>query len=457
VSVPYSALATAANNATNGMAFEASGNPDLWDPSWSIAGVTVFSGNLGGSYDIKANKNGPITVSNANPGLAISVPVAFSGTAGVNGTLANWFSVTGKNFSGAFHANASTQIVANQQFCPQLQNQSVSASWDPPASVEVVGHACVYKDILCWGPWNLDISGSATGPLNSALSNGFSQVNSMMPCQPIQNDLAKVWKNYSFPLTIPDAPPLYVNVKPQALYVPGVSTDSNGATVNARLDAYITVDPTAGSTAPITPLPQNQPLPQAPGNFSISVPLSVPYASMQAAATAQLVGKEFTVGAGAEQIKIWPKKIEIYPSGDKLVIGVGFALHQAIYILNTSGTVWFEGSLQADSTGQKIVISNVAITRQFSNPIWDIASVLLQGQIQNAVSQGFVVDLTSTLNTAKGQMATGLSNMNADSSVKVTVANPSIGVGRIYTGDTNLTVEGLLTAKVLADLGSISP
>jgi hypothetical protein len=169
------------------------------------------------------------------------------------------------------------------------------------------------------------------------------------------------------------------------------------------------------------------------------------------------VGKKFRADTPLGRITVRPKRVEVYPSRDKLAIGIAFVLDYQYAILNTSGTLWLSATPSASAGGKKILLSEIAVTRKFSNPIWKVASVLLQDTLANAISKGFELDLAPPLLAAERQLSTALTQAGQQGGIVFAPSDVRIGVGRILTNDKLFQVEAILDAQVDAELGSVKP
>lgn len=119
-------------------------------------------------------------------------------------------------------------------------------------------------------------------------------------------------------------------------------------------------------------------------------------------------------------------------------------------LFNTSGTVWFAGRPEAANAGKAIRINDIAVTRKFDNPIWAVASLLLEETIRQAVADGFLVDLTKPLSDAERQLSESLNKAGHGKGFTLQAKDVSIAVGRILTNDAALQAEGLFDAVVEA-------
>ncbi len=454
--IPYSALQRAANEATNNFQFSQNGREQIWHGKWTVGPITVFEGSIDADWSLNARRNGPIAVSGNGDALNASLPVAFDGKVGLAGDLARLLSLSGKNFDGAFHANIASRLGVDPSFAPVLQNPSVAIAWDSGARLEVIGRNCVGVSSVqvCAGPVNWDLTDRVSGPLTTAANSAFGGIN--LPASELRSALASIWRNYSMPISALPGEAHFLNIKPQSISLEDVLFENQGARLAGQVDALVSIDNEGVPQGSLGPLPPNAPTSGPAGDFRVSVPISVRYREIDGLVSKSLVGKEFDTATGAGRLRLWVKGIEVYPSGNRLVVGVKFAVKTPHSFLNTSGTIWLAGELAASSDGQQVLASNLDLTRKFSNPLWDVASVLLDNDVQNAVKAGATLDLRDELTDASTAVEKQIESLSNEA-VIVDTNDTSIRLGKILTNNDALVVEGLLRASVEATLKSLPP
>jgi len=247
---------------------------------------------------------------------------------------------------------------------------------------------------------------------------------------------------------------MYLNIAPKALYFPGLGVTAQDALLSGRLDALVSLDAAPAHAGPL-PLPLNEPLAIAPGRFSLAVPVSSRYYTFEALAKQELVGKFFTAQTPLGEISVQPTRISIYPSGERLALGIGFVLRDPRSVFGTSATVWLSAKPVAVDGGKKIRLTDITVTRKFSNPLWNLASVLLQDTLAKAIADGFELDLRRSVGDAQRQLGAMLVAAGQGSGVEFAARDIDLRVERILTNDQLFQVEVVLDATVDARLGTL--
>lgn len=459
LTVPIKSLESAANTAA-GQVLPVSGRGEARLASLEIMKPWPFSGcliceYLDAQWNFTVSQPAPIAVTGKNDRLVVSVPAALDGGAGFKGEIAKWLSLTNKRFGAAVEVDFASGLAAGLDFCPVLTGTSLDYRWTTPPYVQLIGRSCFFG--YCFGPWNLEFERPVDAELKPKLQGFAASLQQQIPCAPIRSELAKVWKGYSFPVKVPYEE-LYLNIRPKALHVPGLGVTASDVVFAGRLDADVSLDPSAMAAEPL-PLPPNHPLPISPGRFSLAVPISTKYYTFSALARQQLAGQRFEASTSLGDVRVTPTNVDLYPTADgkALALGVSVAVEfDYLFFLNSSGTVWMTATPEALDGGRRIRLTDMKVTRKFSNPIWDLASVVLEDKIAAALRDGFELDLNPPLSQAEADITRMINNAGQGSGVALSARDVKISVGRMLANDKAFQLEAIFDAKVEASLGQLS-
>jgi len=465
IHIPYSVLSSAADSAADRFAVSVSHerhNLYRQNVHAPITGGLVFRAEVNADLDYNISRAGPIEFgrNDAQPNtVAVSIPVQFAGGAGLSGDFARMLSLNRKNFDGAFRVGASTGFVVDGSFCPTVDRPTARFEWIRGATVELMGRSCANIPMvninLCAGPSNFPIGDLVTRRINQNLSAQLQEIGATIPCGAIRDELARAWKHYSIPVRFKDTPPLYVNVTPVALGIPGVRTDDAGVVLAGWLQARVSVGTEAGPNGPITPMPANLPVAAAPGRISLAMPLFAPYRVLEDTARALIVGQPFRTDTDLGTFTLTPNGIEVYPNKDRLVFGVAFDLQQPRRILRTSGKIWFTAKPVPSPDGRQLRLAELAISRQVDNPLWSVVSAIVIDQVLKRYADGYVVDLSSLLDEALVRIQEDFTAGARNNGLSARLDNASLRLGRIVPASEHLVVEGLFDAGLRATLSEV--
>lgn len=453
--LPLSSLQAAANAAAGKLLpFSGGGSQriakiEIRDP---IFNSCILCESLDVNWRYTAGLAGPVTVSGGADLLSLTMPVRLDGGFGFGGALAGLFGLSNKTVAAAAELSFRSRLRADQQFCPAFHDTTLDYRWLQGPEVEIVGQNCVLG--VCVGPWRYNFASHIDPTIRAAIPGIVGEIERAIPCGPVRAELQKVWRNHSVPVTLPYAGKMYLNIAPKALYFPGLGVTAQDALLSGRLDALVSLDAAPAHAGPL-PLPLNEPLAIAPGRFSLAVPVSSRYYTFEALAKQELVGKFFTAQTPLGEISVQPTRISIYPSGERLALGIGFVLRDPRSVFGTSATVWLSAKPVAVDGGKKIRLTDITVTRKFSNPLWNLASVLLQDTLAKAIADGFELDLRRSVGDAQRQLGAMLVAAGQGSGVKFAARDIDLRVERILTNDQLFQVEVVLDATVDARLGTL--
>lgn len=421
---------------------------------WPFSGCWICE-HLDVKWHFALKQPSPVTVEGLDDQLVVGIPAALDGGAGFKGEIAKWLSMSDKSFGAAVVVDFRSGLAADEKYCPTLTGIKLRYRWTTEPYVQLVGRNCVFG--YCFGPWNLEFTDPIDEKVKPQLQNVSSTLQQKIPCQPIRDQLAKAWKTYSFPVKVPYQQ-LHLNVSPQALYFPGLGVTATDVVFSGRLDANVSLDP-APIPVETLPLPPNKPLPISPGKFSLSVPVSTQYYTFSALAKQELDKQKFRASTSLGEVAITPTKVELYPTdnGTALALGVSVAVEfQYLFFLNSSGTVWMTARPEAINGGRSVRLTDIKLTRKFSNPIWNIASVVLEDKVTKAIRDGFQLDLDVPLTKAEADITAAINGAGQGSAVSLSAHDVKISAGRMLANDKAFQLEALFDAIVDASLGRVS-
>lgn len=453
IDVTYRALGEAANAAADAFAGPASGRTRIGCQHVGVGGsapirVTLFNGCADYDWRINASRNGGISFRRTGDGIAVDIPVKFTGNGNFVGELAKAIKTPPKPLNGSFVVSISGMVRVGKDFCPRIEQGQAHFAWQTPPDIELVGHTCLElgQDLkACIGPWKFPAGKMMTGQINHALQGQVDDINKKIPCDQIRNQLQQIWKTWSVPVPITN-PPIYVAVQPKALSIPGVIVTDDGIRLIARLDATTAASANKPPSLTQPPLPENNPINGPTGRFSLALPLPIPYASLGEAGVQRLKGKPIRVGNAA----ITPVGVEIFPSNDKLAVGVTFQADVRGTMHGKTGTVWFTAAPTIDNSGHAVRLSDLTMTKKTHSKLWPAVAAPVNRELPKTVGATYGYDFSWLVSNAKTKLSQAIANPNNTANVKVKLSNDDLHLGRTAVLPQNLVVEGLFNADVIA-------
>ena len=460
IDITYQALGEAANAAADSFAGPVTGRSRIGCQNVGLGGstpvkVTLFKGCAEYDWRINPSRNGGITFKRAGDGIEVDIPVKFAGDGNFAGDLAKSIQTPPKPFNGTFVVSISGMVRVGKDFCPKIEQGQAHFAWGTPPDIELLGHSCLElgHDIkACIGPWKFPAGKMMTGQINHALQGQVDEINKKMPCDQIRNQLQAVWKPWSTPVPISN-PPVYVALQPKALSVPGVIATDDGIRLIARLDAATAVSANTPPDLSPAPFPENNPIDGPTGRFSLAVPLPIPYPALGEAGAERLKGKPIHAGGAT----ITPLGIEIFPSKDKLAVGVTFRADLKGPMNGKTGTVWFTATPAIDNTGHAVRLGELAMTAKRNSRLWPAVAAAVKAGLPKAIGGTYGYDFSWLTRDAKAKLDQALASSKNIANVKIDVANDDLHIGRTDMLPQNFVIEGLFAADVTATVLGTNP
>jgi hypothetical protein len=408
--------------------------------------VTLFKGCADYDWRINPSRNGDITFKRAGGGIEVDIPVKFAGDGNFVGELAKSIQTPPKQFYGSFIVSISGMVRVGKDFCPRIEQAAAHFAWGTPPDIELVGHTCLElgHDLkACIGPWKFPAGRMLTGQINHTLQGQIDEINKKIPCDRIRDQLQQVWKPWSIPVPITN-PPIYVALQPKALSVPGVIATDDGIRLIARLDATTAVSTNKAPEMPPTPLPENNPINGPTGRFSLAVPLPIPYPALAEGGAERMKGTPIRAGRAS----ITPLGIEIFPSNDKLAVGVTFRADARGPMRGKTGTVWFTAVPSIDS--HAVRLGELTMTRKTNSRMWQAVAAPLKSELPKVIGATYGYDFSWLVRDAKTKLDQAIADPKNTANVKIKIVNDDLHLGRTAMLPQNLVVEGLFDADVTA-------
>jgi len=405
------------------------------------------------NWRVNYARAGSIEVGRDGSHLKVTLPGEFRGRAGFGGTIARLLGLDAKNFSGSFVVSASATLSLDDQFCPVLAPGNITFEWANRGRVEMIGRTSVrFLGIgFSIGPWNLEVARYLDLPITMALRSALAEASRAIPCDPVRTELAKAWRHYSIPVDADNVPPLYVNIEPTGLATSGLIAEDEGVRLVARMNAKAVVAAEKGSEDLKTPLPVHEAVSAERGELVLAIPLKVPYDLLRSEAMKAMAGRPLSVGDA--EIKI--HDLEIYPSGNRVAIGVRFSSDLPWRIFNARGVVWLTASPAVDEDGKVVSLQDIEITRQLDSTLWSILTLVLRDVVHEQLETAATYDLTADSEAALAAIVEAITAPQMSGGVRFEIEDADLSLGRIVAESENIAVEGLFRAKWDAQLEDI--
>lgn len=392
-------------------------------------------------YDVRV-RSGPVSISrgpSANT-LRASVPVRFDGTVGFRGDLADVLSLDRKNFDGSIVVYSDVSVGIGSDWCPALR-ANTNFTWQEDPRLEVIDGVYVGIDDLI------------EGPLNNALNGVSSSIAGAVDCPALRSDLEQAWASASFPIGGSDEPVGYVNVKPRSLGLSAFTVDAGAIRLESLLVADVAVEeePADGTALP---LPELARIPAVPSELALNLPVRIGYDTLVREAEAALVGKEFSAESEAGESRVRIREVEVFPSGDRLALGLSFRADLPSRLLDAEGWIYVLGSPTVSDDGTTVSVEDVSFARIVDNDAWNLLSAVFENRIVSELEDALTFDVSPQLEEMRQRVEEGFRDDQGNVPVSVSLADVSISLGPIVPADSFLEATALFRANARIRAGN---
>lgn len=415
-------------------------------------------------YQANITRSGPVTVTPMPNGLRLTVPVSVDGSAGLGGDLAAWLKLDKKNFRGGILAIADIEMNIGEDWCPLIK-ATPDFNWTDKAQFEVAHNF-----------W-IDVDSQAGPKIKEAMQDAALKIPSLISCERVKDLVAPVWHTYEVPLPAIMGQAGLVSITPQRVGFSGLSYTPAGAQLALMLTAETEVKLDTAGTIPPTPRPKQTPVTKSPDStkrpqlqiervalrmpvakppgeppvialnskplelprlekisaqqnaLNLSIPVIASYSSIDRLVADHVVGKVFQGDAGGSVATAKILKTTVYPSGDRLVIGVQFESKVTKpKSLAPQGWVYVVAKPQFDVATQTLTLTNVVFSRAIDNDFWNALSFLFQSKIRAAITDAAKLDLRKDITAARAVLRKQLLDGAAKEGINLALDDQFLGV-----------------------------
>lgn len=418
-------------------------------------------------YHATIKREGDVTVSQNGNMLRLSLPVRADGGAGFAGDLAKFLSLSNKSFRGALTAIVDIRMDIDENWCPTIQ-ATPDFVWRDKAQLEVAGKF-----------W-IDIDSQAGDAIKKSMTEAALKIPSLVTCDQIKQLVQPLWHQYTVPLPSFAGQTGNVTLTPQRVGFSGLSFTPGGTQLALMLTTQteVNVKPlspeemakaslaAASSAAPESPqkinktapststvigqppaplavlaLPKLERIPAQQNKLKLAVPVTASFVSLQDVARAAVVDKPVEGTSGDIEASVTPKEISVYPSGDRLVIGVRFESKiSKPKKLAPQGWVYLVAKPSFDVATQALTLTEVDFSRVIDNDLWNSLSFLFQDRIRKEIEKAARVDLRPQIAEARKVLRKELSTAAAKEGINVDLKDDFIGLKQVAVTDAGVQI-----------------
>lgn len=369
-------------------------------------------------YDVTLRKAGRPSVRGTGDRVEVVLPIAVEGRAGVPGELARALGFDARSFRGAIEAVARVSADLDRDWCPRLTAEG-DFRWLERAEFEIVD-----------GVW-IDVDGPAGFELRRRIDQGVAALDAVVTCAMVRDAIAAEWREVGIALPIPQAGEnaAHLFLRPTGAGFSGIEHGAEAIAAAIRIDG---VTELRSGPPPATvrrlELPPLERIDARAGAVEINLPVRLGYDRLEAELTRQLAGRVFTGRTPAGEVRLSVEEVTVYPSGERLALGVRFTAGHGARALSASGWAYLVARPVLSADGRTVGLEEVGLTRQVDNELWSALSALFNDQISALVARSAVFPLDAPIAAATDRLGAALAGLEAETGIRVTLEAPDVAL-----------------------------
>lgn len=403
-----------------------------------VIGIKVC-GTADWRFTVKRGDN--IDVSGVDDQLVVSLPISFSGTAGLKGDVAKALGLSNLDFSGAMQATTKLGLRIDNKWCPEL-------------TAEVVYQWLQSPKVSWVGGLDVNIKKYLDDEIHKQLKDLPKKLNDSIDCEQFRSELAQHWRNYSIPIAMTDQQQLYLNLTPTGFGFSGIKTEAAHFAVAFALQTNAIAESEPLQDVNL-PLPELRMIELDSGSTRFELLVRVNYNQLQSLVEAELNGKTFSGNTAIGTTDVTITSTRIYSSEQGMTIELAFDAALPATRSNTPGIVYLTAQPVVDTLEQKIRLDDISLTQVLDNTLWNSLASVFEGKIIDGIEKNAVVDLQPRIDQLQTDLALQLSNPHNTKGIQVRtndltirikdIQSESDAVVAILTLDTELELDVPIT------------
>jgi hypothetical protein len=394
----------------------------------------------GARYRAVVARAGPVTLARTAAGaLGLSVPLSVTGQGELTGDAA-LLRLRPRQFSAGLVAEAALQVDIGADWCPALQVEP-SVRWTVAPRVEIADGVA------------LDVQPLVEPAVRAALARLPEALAAAFGCEAVRREAARLWRAYAVPVDLAGAPANLV-VVPRGVGFTGLTVAAD----HLRLGLAVRGTAELRAASASAPAPAAGPLPAleraAPGGgrVDLAVPVRLDYPALSRLATAEAARRPVAAQTPVGAVQVAVSEVELYPAGERVAARLRFSADAAWNALDARGTTVVAARPTPAPDGRRILLEDLAISREVSNVVWRWGSAALADRVRAEIAGHRALDLGPRLDQAATALAAALADPARTGGVRVRLADPRITLAEIVGEAESLValvrIEGGLDAEL---------
>jgi len=396
------------------------------------------------NWDLTVTRRGTPQISGNNQLVSISTPLAFDGVVGMDGKVAKALGLAVLEVQGSVVTHVTLGLTLQDNWCPTLK--------------AIINYDWIEKPTVMWrNTMDFNLENIVNDALDKQLATLEPRLNRAIDCEEFRSQLAKYWRSYTFALDIPaaddaeNAQQVHLNIVPKEFAFSGIRTESNKLGVSFTLDAT-TVVASAPLLEEAIPLPALKKVGFQDSKTLFDILLRADYTQLQAAIQPRVTGRSFSSDSPAGHVTVTLTSIDFSGNPDGITVALGFTAKLPTNRRDTSGIVYLNATPVVDTELEQLSLSNVRLSKVLDSTLWNLISLVFEGQIISAIERNAVFDLADRTRQLEQRLIEQLHDPARTGGINVEVQNLNIKLLDIIPEYKALAARARVSAELDLDI-----
>lgn len=374
---------------------------------------------VGTRYDATLERLDGVSVERDGRDLSIVLPIAVWGNGGFRGDGARLLGLDAKNFRARARVDVSLSMDLSPDWCLQVKAE-IGSEWIDSPRVEIIDGV------------EIDLGHQVDGQVDDALEGLAAEIERAVPCEPLRNAIAELWQVRSIPLDL-RAADAFLNLSPRALDLsrPQITDTATEMVVDVQAATEISTRQVAGTTQ--RPLPRRQVTtaaraarifgrmrnPEQLDRLDLALAIRADYGTLETRLQQALGSQAIEVDTPGGPATVTIRGVEVYPSGERLAVGVDLEADVPARFLDVEGTVYVTGVPRATPDGLGLELTDVAVARRLDHPLWQVLAAVFERRLVREIEAQSRIDLAAVWQAAEESFETSLSQTFREAGITV--------------------------------------
>ncbi len=368
--------------------------------------------------------------------LKVTAPVKIFGEVGLRGKTAKKLGLSNKNVDASITVTVILDLGLQKNWAAYV-NADVQHTWNTPPRIEIIRGKYI------------TFTKQADKYIAKKLKEMPQYINSALTSLKLKDKVAKAWKAYAIPLDkLPINEPVNVVIIPKHAVFSDIHYTAQF--VEFAVGIKITTAVHLGSKIKLPELGQPKLTKIKAGQpvFKLVLPVYVNYKLIKEQLNKALTGKSFKQKTDVGDINIHVKEVYIYPSNNKIVIGVKFKADVNGKLLKTTGKLFLVSKPTLNKSGTRLSLTRVSFSREFNNALLNAITYVFKTRINKLIEEKAQFDLSDTIKQTLTMLKKELYSQQKNSQFKIHLNQLKLRVSQLVVGAQQLILEAKLTGLV---------